>query len=318
MRRYHSVLFQGVAENVNIILVRTLRGHSRHVETVAFSSDGKRALTGSSDGTICYWDLANGKTIARYRMHERMVVAVKDVFFAGDGNTAIATTWGHVAMKNYEHAALMLDLSDGSVIRRFTTGGTTLSAHISDSGRYLLTASATVSEWDVTSGVKLFESEQCRNAIVRFHPNEREFFVGSEGAITAYDTMKGEWSPQKYSGVDVSHFGGMEVSSDGSLLIAVDTELHVFNIKTTQELHRLRPSGRRVLLRDVAISPRENLVAGVDQNCVISFWNIGNGWETSSFKAHESCIYTIKFSPDGSHILTGGGDNTACLWKIVG
>ena len=27
-------------------------------------------------------------------------------------------------------------------------------------------------------------------------------------------------------------------------------------------------------------------------------------------------VFSVAFSPDGSRILTGGGDSTACLWKM--
>jgi WD40 repeat protein len=36
-----------------------LRGHSGRVASVAFSPDGQQIVSGSHDGTICFWDASN-------------------------------------------------------------------------------------------------------------------------------------------------------------------------------------------------------------------------------------------------------------------
>jgi WD40 repeat protein len=44
-------------------LVQALSGHQDLVFSVAFSADGKQALSGSDDGTVKLWDLANGNAL---------------------------------------------------------------------------------------------------------------------------------------------------------------------------------------------------------------------------------------------------------------
>ena len=43
--------------------MQPLQGHSGSVLSVAFSSDGKRLASGSSDQTICIWDAQTGNLI---------------------------------------------------------------------------------------------------------------------------------------------------------------------------------------------------------------------------------------------------------------
>src|SRR6266545_3263840 len=66
---------------------RELEGHTADVTSLAFSADGKTALSGSRDRTIRQWDIATGKTIKVFRGHARSVTSVA---FSPDGKTIIS------------------------------------------------------------------------------------------------------------------------------------------------------------------------------------------------------------------------------------
>ena len=53
--------------------VRTLKGHSGPVNSVAFSPDGRYILSGSEDKTIRLWEIATGKELRRFEGHSDMV-----------------------------------------------------------------------------------------------------------------------------------------------------------------------------------------------------------------------------------------------------
>jgi WD40 repeat protein len=59
--------------------IRSLRGLTSGVHSVAFTPDGKRLVSGSGDvsvGEIKVWDVATGKEVARLQGHERLVNSV--------------------------------------------------------------------------------------------------------------------------------------------------------------------------------------------------------------------------------------------------
>jgi len=57
--------------------------HRRGVKAIAFSPDGKTVLTGSSDGTARFWDVATGKPLGMPLQHPFR--EVRAVAFSPDG-----------------------------------------------------------------------------------------------------------------------------------------------------------------------------------------------------------------------------------------
>jgi WD40 repeat protein len=68
--------------------------HERYVAAVAFSPDGKLALTGSDDGTARLWRTDSGAPVGQPLRHENLVTAVA---FSPDGKLALTGSWDGTA-----------------------------------------------------------------------------------------------------------------------------------------------------------------------------------------------------------------------------
>ncbi|RME76826.1 MAG: hypothetical protein D6776_00595, partial [Planctomycetota bacterium] len=70
-------------------------GHELGVNSVAFSPDGKLALSGSKDNTLALWDIATGRRIRTFEGHE---LGVNSVAFSPDGKLALSGSWDTTAL----------------------------------------------------------------------------------------------------------------------------------------------------------------------------------------------------------------------------
>ena len=69
-------------------LQHSIRAHSRDVASVAFSSDGKRIMSGSEDKTICIWDAETGLQVhSPLKGHSDQVLSVA---FSPDGKRIVS------------------------------------------------------------------------------------------------------------------------------------------------------------------------------------------------------------------------------------
>ena len=80
--------------------------HSDPVHSVAFSSDGRRVVSGSQDHTLKLWDVASGKLIRTFEGHEEGVSAVA---FSRDGARLLSG--------GYDHTVKLWDAATGRLIR---------------------------------------------------------------------------------------------------------------------------------------------------------------------------------------------------------
>jgi WD40 repeat protein len=71
-------------------VVRSLMGHIGPAVAVAVMPDGRRAITGGEDCTLCVWDVATGEQVGTLRGHGGVVTCVAPL---ADGVHAVSGSW---------------------------------------------------------------------------------------------------------------------------------------------------------------------------------------------------------------------------------
>ena len=120
-----------------------LEGHSKRINSVAFSHDGTRAITGSEDGTARLWDLTGPLPVAKVLTgHQK---AVNSVAFSHDGTRAITGS--------DDNTALVWDLATLRPVATLIAGQSPIyGVAFSDDGKHAITRSSDSRRvWDLTA-----------------------------------------------------------------------------------------------------------------------------------------------------------------------
>jgi len=88
-------------------VVREMKGHDGGIRSVRFSPDGKRVLSGGSDGIVRLWEVESGRELKQLSGHGDVIMAVAP---APDGRHALSGGGGTV---------ILWDLERGREVRRF-------------------------------------------------------------------------------------------------------------------------------------------------------------------------------------------------------
>lgn len=267
--------------------IRTFRGHSEGVGSVAFSPDGKQILTRSVDKTLKLWDVATGQEIQTFR--EYPGVHYHSVAFSPDGKQIISGDENGIPK--------LWDVATGQVIRTFKGGYSNIikgynsniiiSIAFSPDGNQIISGSLnnTLKLWDVASGqeIRIFTGHSKPVTSVAFSPDGKQALVGSNDA-----TLK-LWDVT--SGREIRIFTGHSYLAPS----------RVFSY----------------ILSSVTFSPdgKQILSGGADKT--FKLWNAVTGQEIRTFKGHSEGVNSVAFSPDGKQILSGSDDKTLKLWNVV-
>jgi WD40 repeat protein len=107
-----------------------LSGHSDLVVEAAFSSDGKRIVTASVDGTARIWDTVTGQTLQILKGHSAQLT---DAVFSPDDQ--------YVATSSRDNTVRIWDAATGNeIIQLVGHTDVVMAVNFSPDGRYLLTA----------------------------------------------------------------------------------------------------------------------------------------------------------------------------------
>ena len=302
-------------------LVKRLEENTSYVQSVAFSPDGSRFISGSQDGKLILWDFASAKPMGDPLPAPSS--SFMSLAFSPDGKFIAAGTTGM--------QLLLWDASNGQPI------GTPISDHgdlvtcvaFSPDGKRLASGSAdkTVRIWDVSQGqlqlVKVL-SPPAEVWSVAWSPDGKTLAVAGAGSsIHLLDAesfkrtgvLQGDngfvrtlaWSPDGRVLVSGS------ASEEGSLSYGDVTFWDPANGRIIERLL----SRNNQPVRTVAFDPRGKVVAIGQDNGTITFVDAASKQLLGDpVKAHNHRVMSIAFSPDGQYMISGSIDTTIALWDL--
>jgi WD40 repeat protein len=324
-----------------ILLERTLKGHSKWVNSVAYSPDGQTLASGSEDNTIKLWNVNTGNLLQTFEGHSKWV---NSVAYSPDGQTLASGSNDNnssivLASGSFDDTIKLWNVKTGKLLQTlegnshsvnsvaYSPDGQTLASGGSISYQELIrlkyspdlasgSYDQSIKLWDVKTG-KLLQTLKGDSGSVKsvaYSPDGQTLASGSYDQTKLWDVKTGKLL-QTLKG----HSGSVKsvaYSPDGQTVASGsdDNTIKLWNVKTGKLLQTLE--GHSSWVNSVAYSPDGQTVASGSRDSTIKLWNVKTGKLLQTLEGHSISVNSVAYSPDGQTLASGSGDDTIKIWRL--
>jgi hypothetical protein len=272
--------------------LRTFEGHSGYVESVAFSPDGRYALSGTVDGTMKLWEVATGREI---RTFEGYFGYVESVAFSPDGRYALSGS--------RDKTLKLWEVATGKGIRTFEGHSESVnSVAFSPDGRYALSGSRdkTLKLWEVATGreIRTFKGHSNWVKSVAFSPDGRHALSGSwDNTLKLWEVATGR-EIRTFEGYSDYWVNSVAFSPDGRYALSGsgDGTLKLWEVATGREIRTFE--GYFGEVNSVAFSPDGRYALSGSVDSTMRLWDIETGKEIAQMVSFDDGNW-ICITPEG-------------------
>jgi WD40 repeat protein len=327
----------------------TFSGHKQEVKAVAFSPDGRFALSASANGDVRLWDTGTGTAV---RSFEGSAEGIEAAAYSSDGRYVMAGGFGH--------SVRVWDAGSGALVRAFDVGDFGVSAlAFSSDGRYAAVGTGTAVElhelatgrlirtlaghsaavdtvafsadgryavsgsrgrmlclWDLGAArgsVAFARTLNSPNAIA-FSPDVRLALLAGGGTTDELVEASSGKSLGQWTRAAVGAFSAA-FSADGRLAATgTDSVISLWNVATGKEVRRL--AGHTQVISGLAFSRDGRLLVSASWDKTVRVWNVADGAAIKALNGPSQQIISVAISPDGRSVASGDFDQTIKLWDV--
>ncbi len=277
--------------------------HTRSINGLAWSPDGRRLVTSSDDKTVRVWDVIAKRQVGELIGHRG---AVAGLAFSGDGKRIITAGKDGVAR-----------VWDAFTFRSLTTldghARGVQSAAFSPTGGLYLTCG---NDWTAKlwkSDGSLLHTLRTKSPIVQFAQfdaeGKRVLTVGMRSA-QLWDVATGELVHSFAGHKQVLFHAALSPDGTRVATTSFDATTNLWDPATGKLLTTLKAPGA---VQYALFSPDSEVLLTVGRNRHAVAWDAGDGRKLRALP-HALDVWSAGFAPDGLRFATASGDGSARLW----
>lgn len=299
-----------------------LEGHEDAISSLVFNPDGDRLASGSRDGSIILWNVADKDSVKTLDGPlNGHTGAVTSLIFSPDANTLVSggedntIIFWNVSGSAVQRDGVSLTGHKGKVTSlAFAEGGTILVSGGAD-GKIIL--------WDVKNRQQLDKPLAGHTAEIRslaYNPdNKEELAAGTtQNVVNLWDTKNKEVKETLIG--HESWVNSLAFSDDGRQLATASSDKTVILWDVVgdspEEIENLEGHTDQVM--SVAFNGERNQLASGGLDGKVILWNLEEGSpEPHELNGHgDSDVRKVAFSPDGQWLASGDREGLIILWNM--
>jgi len=259
--------------------LRSFKAHEGQVASLAFSQDGKRLATASSDKTFKIWDFDQGTELAVLKGHTASGAAVA---LSKDGHTA-ATAAGIANPMRYVIELKLWDWPKAAPVADLSGHGNVVTSLLFLPDGYLVTASrdGTVRVWDIAKKA-VIKTINCGSPVssLALAPDGKTLAAGLySNEIPTWDV--GAWKEKRRLQGHADRVNAVAVSRDGKTLASAsdDRTIKLWDLNTGKNLATLE--GHKNFVTTVSFGA-DGILASGSADSTIKLWDTAGGKERAT------------------------------------
>ncbi|XZN92415.1 MAG: WD40 repeat domain-containing protein [Microcoleus sp.] len=290
--------------------------HKGEINDVAIASDGKQAISASSDDqSLIIWDLESGEKLQSLKVTAGI---------HGQGVVAL-TPDGKLAVSGCDKSILVWDLTDEARPRYRTLGehtGDITAVAVTSDGKWGVSASQdnTLKIWDLENKRKspILPGHKSLVKVMAVTPDGTKALSVGHKDIKVWDLHIGR-ELFTLEGVDVELVSPLNkiitFTPDHQRVIATSFHgIKVWNLCNGEELLSLR--GHKDDVFAVAIAPDGKKAISASQDKSLKVWDLQSGVEVMSLIGHSEIVVSVAITPDGKQVVSASWDKTLKVWDL--
>ena len=286
-------------------------GHTKEINTVAITPNGKYVVSGSEDCTIRVWDFDTGGLASTLEGHKDSVNAI-----------AITPNGKYVVSGSNDRSIQIWNLETGEFIRALKGHeGWVNAVAVTPDGKHVVSGSSdrTIRIWSLESGelAKTLEGHDDWVNTVAVTPNGKYIISGAKDCtIRIWNMETGEL--EKTLKGHINQVMAIAVTLDGKYIIsgAKDYTTCIWDMETG-ELSKIFGEQDTVFsVKAVAVTPNGKYIISGSDDSTIRIWNLETSELVRTLEGHNGWINAIAVTPNGKYIVSGSYDRTIRVWDL--